>query len=80
MFALKVGGGFQGIDSSSFSIKQEEVFSKFFFKVEPVNEMKMASLHFEFEFVHHPAVSVSCFHIQHCPHNLHFIIVKGFGT
>ncbi len=35
----------------SFSIEQEEVFSKFFLKVEPVNETKMASLHFEFEFV-----------------------------
>ncbi len=63
MFALKVGGGFQGIDGSSFSIKREEVFSKFFFEIEPVNEMKMTGLRFIFEFVCHPAVSTSCFHI-----------------
>ena len=80
MFALKVGGGFQGIDSSGFSVKREEVFSKFFFKVEPVDEMKMTGLHFEFEFVHRPAVSMSCFHIQHHPHNLHLIVVKGVGS
>jgi len=71
---------FQGIDSSGLSIKQEEVFSKFFFEVEPVDETKVTSLHFMFEFVHHPAVSMSCFHIQHCPHNLWFIIVKGVRT
>ncbi len=63
MFALKVGGGFQGIDSSSFSVEQEEVFSKFFFEVEPVDETKMTGLRFKFEFACHPAVSMSCFHI-----------------
>src|SRR6266545_1027535 len=67
MFALKVDGGFQGIDSSGFSVKQEEVFLKFFVKVEPVDEMKMTSLRFMFKFVRRPAVSMSCFHIQYCP-------------
>ena len=80
MFALKVGGGFQGIDGSSFSIKGKEVFSKFFFEVEPVDETKMTSLHFVFEFVRYPVVSMSCFHIRHCPHNLHLIVVEGVGT
>jgi len=79
-FALKVGGGFQGIDSSGFNIKEEEVFSKFFFKVEPVDETKMTGLRFVFKFVHCPAVSTSCFYIQHCPHDLHFIVIEGFGT
>ena len=60
---LKVGGGFQGIDSSSFSVEREEVFSKFFFEVKPVDEMKMTGLHFVFEFARHPVVSTSCFHI-----------------
>ena len=80
MFALKVGGGFQGIDSSSFSVEREEVFSKFFFEVKPVDEMKMTGLHFVFEFARHPVVSMSCFHIRHHSHNLHLIIIKGVGT
>src|SRR6266508_1635851 len=79
-FALKVGGGFQGIDGSSFSVEWEEVFSKFFFEVEPVDKMEMTSLCFVFKFAYYPVVSMSCFHIQHCPHNLHLIIVEGVGT
>jgi len=80
MFALKVGGGFQGIDGSGFSIEGEEVFSKFFFKVEPVNETKMTGLHFVFKFTRCPVVSTSCLNIQHCPHDLHLIIIEGVRT
>jgi len=77
---LEVVHHLESIDSSSFSIKGQEVLLELFFKVEPVKEMKSSFACFSLELVHCPASSMTSVHIGHSPDDFNKIIIERFRS
>jgi len=79
-FALKIGSCLQDVNGSGFRIQWHKVLSEFILKVQPVNEVEAAVLHFLFKFAGRPVAGTSSLHVRHGPDNLGQIVFECFGT